>query len=152
MRTTGQTEALLESLFVGKQAICVEHGAMLVQLVAIRVDATRQFVDMDLLQVPSPGLPTGLLADGGLASRRVVSLGAGCLSKYTSNRWIMGYGGWCLYFDPELVAGAVQLAASFQPEERPMMRQRRLQRWISDWNRDLPTESWQSVFKEEVLR
>ena len=123
--------ALLRAQFEGKEAIYVEAGVLRVRVEHIEVDLSKHWISARLLEIPSPGLGVGssdlrFMAPAGKYRGRI---GAGYLSIFSANTWAMGYGGWQLYFSPQLVAGVLNLAAQLEVEESSA-RHERINRWL----------------------
>lgn len=104
--------ARLRDRFEGKQAIYVEKGALLVHVSDIRQGLST--VAAQIEEIPAAGL-AGFV--GVPRPRRQGPLRwtirAGCLTEFSDHCWQMGYGGWCMYFEPALVRAVLQLAADF---------------------------------------
>ena len=132
-RTTGAAAncARLRAQFEGKEAIYIEAGVLRVRVENIEVDLSKQWISARLVEMPSPGLGVGsfdqrFMARAGKYRGRI---GAGYLSIFSAHTWAMGYGGWQLYFSPQLVAGVLNLAAQLEVEETSA-RYERINRWL----------------------
>ena len=107
----------LRSRFEGREAIFVEQGALRVRVNNIRSRGGFR-IGADAEEIVTPGLGVGRFQ----RSRRLRwRLGAGYLTTVSAQSWKMGYGGWSLYFAPEIVQAVVgcaaRLAAAAEPNE-----------------------------------
>jgi len=106
----------LRSSFENKQAIYVEKGALLVRVTDITVSMSSCHIMAQAQEVKTPGLGVGMFAQT-LKSKRPLSWQfGGCITEFAQNFWAMGYGGWLLFSEPNLVAEVARLAGSFPPE------------------------------------
>jgi len=112
----------LRENFEGREAIYIEKGAIRVRVTNIRVRATDEkgtprpaWVSAKVEEITTPGLAVGmrdarLRKPNGPLSWRI----GGCrLSSFSDSKWVGGYGGWSLYFDPKIVQGVLDLASRF---------------------------------------
>jgi hypothetical protein len=99
----------LRANFENREAIYIEKGALRVRVSNVRGSALRVTAHID--EIPTPGLGVGLFDNHGRTgkTRRRWALQAGHLSQFSDQCWVMGYGGWSLYFDPNVVRGVLDL-------------------------------------------
>ena len=110
----------LRSRFEGREAICVEKGALRVRVSNIRPRAGFH-IRADVEEIETPGLGLGLFhrprrPGAGPMRRR---LGAGYLTTFSAQSWKAGYGGWSLYFAPEILHAVVGFAARLPGNSDP---------------------------------
>lgn len=101
--------------FEGREAIYIEKGVLRVRVMNIRrgVDARR--IDAEVEEIPTRGLECGLLhlripRESGLLRW---DIGAGSFTTFSEHTWHMGYGGWSIFFQPEIVGDFISLAAAW---------------------------------------
>src|SRR6266571_4728822 len=101
----------LRSRFEGREAVYVEKGALRVRVNNI-VSRGGFRIGAEVKEISTPGLGAGFLRRPPRhdASRRRWKIGAGYLTTFSEQSWHMGYGGWSLYFDPEIVQAVVLFA------------------------------------------
>jgi len=102
----------LRRRFEGREAICVEKGALRVRVGNIRPRGGFH-IGADVEEIPTPGLGVGMfhrLRPLGVGPLRW-TVRAGYLTTFTAQSWQMGYGGWSFLFTPEIVEAAVSFAA-----------------------------------------
>lgn len=104
---------VLRARFEDREAIYVEKGALRVRVSNIHNVHERQgsHIGADVEEVPTPGLGVGLFPPhrpGRIPLRWTI---AGDPTAYSDQSWWMGYGGWILEFDPEIVQAVIDFAA-----------------------------------------
>lgn len=105
----------LRASFEGQEAIYEEKGYLRVRVSNIRYELSERRIDADVEEIPTVGLDGGRLRacmpkrEGPLRWQ----IGAGFLTTFSDSSWQAGYGGWCLWFAPEIVDGIVRLASSW---------------------------------------
>jgi 3',5'-cyclic AMP phosphodiesterase CpdA len=65
---------------------------------------------------------------------------AGDLTNFSDHTWKMGYGGWSLFFAPEVVIGFVSIASDWPTELDAMERYKQALRFLEDRNAYKPSE------------
>ena len=100
MSFSAQTAEQLRHLFEDREAIYVEKGATHVKVSGIRWDP-----ELPTARFPCEHYP-------GSCPRRW-TIGAGYRTTFSQHNWNMGYGGWSLYFAPEIVNGVLNVASQF---------------------------------------
>ena len=119
----------VRELFEGREALYLEgRGALRVRVEDIEPDVERHLIRARVVEIPTPGLHDiwfhRQASDTDVPLRW--SITAGFRSDYTAGLWCMGYGGWHLYFDPDLLRMAVELARSFDSAEDGDIRSMRI--------------------------
>lgn len=101
---------VLRDRFEGREAIYVEKGALRVRITNIRSEGLSVLADVE--EVITPGLGVGFFArtHPPTTGPRRWDIG-GDPTSYSDDSWSMGYGGWELYFDPELIRAVIDFAA-----------------------------------------
>ena len=110
----------LRTRFEGREAIYVEKGALRVRVSNIHPRGGFR-IGADAEEIATPGLGVGLFhrprqREAGPLRWR---LGAGYLTTFSAHSWKMGYGGWSLYFAPEMVQAVVGCAARLAADADP---------------------------------
>ena len=116
---TQSARSLCENLcatFVGRRAIYLEKFACLVKVTDIAYDLRKRIVTARVETIDAPGMegshrPKG---DGDYRPMRW-KITAGYLTRFSEHTWKMGYGGWSMYFSPEIVESVLELAAGWDP-------------------------------------
>jgi len=108
----------LRDAFEGREAVYIEKGVYRVRVVNIRYSVERRWVKADGEELPTPGLlPTSFHSRRRNESGPLRwSIGGGYLTDFSEHTWHMGYGGWSLFFAPEIVIGLVKLAFAWPAE------------------------------------
>lgn len=138
----------LRNRFDGREAIYVEKGALRVRVSNIRQRGAFH-IRADVEEVVTPGLGVGLfhrprqLGAGPLRWR----LGAGYLTTFSAQSWKMGYGGWSLYFAPDIVQAVVGFAARIVATPDPNEGYHEVSRFLSSLEVNEPV---QLVFPDAV--
>ena len=102
--------------FEGKECIYVERGVVRVRVSNIRVQGgLRATVEI----IPTPELGVGALSaeNPNLKPRWEI-----CGHSFTDRVWVMGYGGWRMYFDPSTIEAVMKMATEFPLEMENMER------------------------------
>ena len=104
----------LKANLEGREAILVEKGASRVLVRQIQGYPAEQQVAAEVVAIPTPGLPAGMLIQHQPTLQGTpYVLSSGPMTEYSDQYWAMGYGGFSLYFEPSVVIGVVDLAASW---------------------------------------
>ncbi len=110
--------------FEGREAIYVEKSIRRVRICNIQLDGAGNFVTADVEELPTAGLP--VMAPNhfrNFPSRWKVGTPIGDGAYLASSEWGGAiYSGWSVFFNPEIVAKVVSVAASFPPDLHPMLR------------------------------
>jgi hypothetical protein len=117
----------LREYFEGKEAIYIEKGAVRVRVSNIRYDHLRgesEVIEADIEEIPTPGLPVSLPGYDRRDRPRPLRWKIGTNIKvqpyFFPNYWDSPpYVGWSMYFSPEIIEGAVNLASEF-PQDQPL--------------------------------
>lgn len=107
--------AKLRANFEGKEAICIEQGAIRVRIYNIRAAEAESCVYADVEEILTPGLGVGRFEAGAASPHepRRWQVTGGCLTSFNDRQWTMGYGGWTFYVGAELVQKSCEMAAQF---------------------------------------
>jgi hypothetical protein len=101
----------LRRRFEGREAIYVEHGALRVRVSNIRPKGGFH-IGAEAEELVTPGLGVGMFHR--VRPRRPGPLrwrfGGGYLTTFSTQSWRAGYGGWALYFAPEIIRDVVRFA------------------------------------------
>jgi len=148
---------MVQSLFEGKEAIYIEKGAARVRVTDIRgatlagtlrsagfsLDPSRlphqpagnfESILAVIEEIPTPGLPVWIAGGWGRDTCPFrCEIGAGGLTKFYSDSWSMGYGGWILHFSPALIESVVRLVATFPNDYVPQQSYSRIGLHINQW-------------------
>lgn len=107
----------LRASFEGKDAIYIEKGVLHVNVSDIRFDLKANVVSAAVQELETPGFEGGL---SGVPRRgdRLINwrISGGALTKISEHTWAMGYGGWSLFFAPDIVNGLLERAAAWPPD------------------------------------
>ena len=107
----------LRAAFEGREAIYIEQGVLRVRVTQIRCNVRTRQIAADVEEIRTPGLERSLFHDRrnepGLLRW---TIRAGYLTSFSGQFWEMGYGGWSLYFAPEVVGEVVSVAAGWPAE------------------------------------
>lgn len=119
----------IRTSYENREAIYIEKGALRVRVQSIRINITHNRIEAEVEEVFTPGLGVGIFYKPvwNEGRPRRWSIG-GDLTACFDVIWMMGYGGWALYFARPAVEGIVALAAQ----------------WPTDW------DLWERYY--EVLR
>jgi len=123
--TSGElpTIDLIRSAFDMREAIYIERGVLKVRVMNIRHDANKARVTAEVEEIPTPGLEESLFHERNPNAPCPLrwTIAAGRMSTFSEHTWKMGYGGWSLFFAPEIVAGMTKIVAgwgsSLNPQE-----------------------------------
>ena len=101
--------------FEHREAIYIEGGALRVRVSDIQANVATRSVTARIEEIPTPGLGTGAFRRYRSPESELLGweIGAGYLTTFADDRWIMGYGGWSLYFASLVVDGVVDLASQW---------------------------------------
>src|SRR5436190_18884249 len=101
----------LRNRFDGREAIYVEKGVLRVRVSNIRGRGAFH-IRADVEEIATPGLGVGLFHRPRLSGAGPLRwrIGAGYLTTFSAQSWKMGYGGWSLYFAPDIVQAVVGCA------------------------------------------
>jgi hypothetical protein len=138
----------LRANFENREAIYIEKGALRVRVTNIQGSALHQVVSANVEEVLSPKLGVGWFGNRertGTTPRRW-RIEAGFLTSFSSHGWMMGYGGWSLYFDPKTVQGVLNLASQLPDDMDTFERYNKI---VIYAQRDASVRpaSWESVFE-----
>ena len=106
-------------MFEGRVAIYTEGIVKRVRVSNVRIKLEFRTIDVTMTEIPTKGL--------GQSSEQW-DIGAGYLTAFSESEWIMGYGMWHLYFDPQFVDQLVEQAAAGSSE----LDFTAIQEWIND--------------------
>lgn len=102
----------LRTRFEGREAIYVEKGALRVRVNNIHnIGAPGSSIGADVEEIPTLGLGVGLFPPHRPGTSPLRWDIAGDPTSFSDQTWSMGYGGWCLYFAPEIVQAVIDFAA-----------------------------------------
>lgn len=107
----------LRKAFEGREAIYTEQGVLRVRVFNIRCNINARQINAEVEEIPTTGLERSLFhrrSNGPSPLRWKIS--AGQLTSFSEHIWQMGYGGWSLYFAPDVVSSLVAIAASWPAE------------------------------------
>jgi hypothetical protein len=104
----------LQSRFEGREAIYLDHCAWRVRVSDIRLHPAFH-LSAEVERIPTPGLSAPLFhtSDGRPRPPLRWKLRAGYLTAFSDDSWSCGYGGWVLYFSPQLIQDVMEAAAQF---------------------------------------
>lgn len=105
----------LRDSFEGHETIYIEKGVLRVRVENIRWNAGTSRIDAEVEEVPTPGLKPLLFPNNELSPLRW-SIGAGYRTTFSKTTWEMGYGGWSLFFSPEIISGLISIASTWNHE------------------------------------
>lgn len=139
--------AELRARFEGREAIYVEKGAIRVRISNMGWDGAKLCITARVEEIATPGFPAGVFYDPERNDANPLTwhIGAGYLTTCSEHTWNMGYGGWCIFFSPEIVDGVVGLAREFPADLHPFQKYRDVLKYLNDHNAHEPTER---VFRE----
>lgn len=123
--------ARLRVNFEGREAIYIEKGALRVRVLNVWADPARRAAGAEVEEIPTRGFERSLFherSDGPTPLRW--SIGGGFLTAFNERVWVMGYGGWSLYFAPHIIEGVLGLAASWPDALDPGDRYDALCEWV----------------------
>ena len=128
---SSEEEANCEQLrrnFENREAIFVEKGAVRVRVENIQANVRERWVRAQIETIPTPGL----VGAGSLRHHPRIGIGAGYLTTFSDHVWEVGYGGWALFFSPQIVKGVVELAAQWAENLDAFDRYQLVVRWLAD--------------------
>jgi hypothetical protein len=132
--------------FEGREAIYVEKGALHVRIINIQADVFPD-IEMDCVALEVEEIPT-VGFENTLIHERLRSFnwhacsplrwktGASSLEHFWEYEFDAGYGGFVIYFAPQVVQGIVELAAQWPDELPEYERYNEVVRYLSDHTRD----------------
>jgi hypothetical protein len=124
----------LKEAFEGREALYIEHGALRVRVSRITPDLRRRVVEALVEEIPTTGLevtPLHAFFEDRVSPLRW-NIGAGSLSLFSEHTWAVGYGGWSICCDPQMVAGVVALAARFTADLTPTDRYGKILEYVEE--------------------
>ncbi len=121
----------LREAFEGRLAIYVEKGIVPVRVTHIRYNVTRRRVSAQVEEVPDPQLASGIFF-GHEGHARRWTIESGYLTTFSAHTWSAGYGGWSLYFEPEIISGLRRLATEWPRELHAGQRYERALEFVYD--------------------
>lgn len=143
---SSETAASCEQLrrtFEDREAILVEKGAVRVRVSNIEAKPAERRINAQVQAIPTRGLPAGsLYYHAAYRAGHPFPIAGGYRTRFSDHVWEMGYGGWTLFFAPQLVKGVVNLAARWPDDLDPFERYNQVGRWLSD----------QHAFEEQTRR
>ena len=141
----------LRSRFEGSEAVYDEQGALRVRVSQIGLHAGFH-LSAEIEEIPTPGLGVGRFHRSypGHRTQRRWKLRAGYVTTFSDHSWKAGYGGWTLYFHPEIVQAVVKLAVQFHHDATAHESLNQVRSLISEWKPD--REPQRHVFPEAVDR
>lgn len=110
MSFSAQTAEQLRDLFEDQEAIYIEKGVAHVKVSGIHWNPVLRGIKAEVLELPTAGFPCEHYS--GSCPRRW-TIGVGYRAIFTQQKWSMGYGGWSLYFAPEIVNGVLNVVSQF---------------------------------------
>lgn len=124
----------LRNAFEGREAVYIEKGIIRVRVSNIQWRLAAQTIHAQVEEVPTPGLEdTMLLLRGAQVPRPLQwSIGAGYETDFSRASWHMGYGGWSLFFAPEVVEGLKRIAAGWPSELEAPERYREALKYVEE--------------------
>jgi hypothetical protein len=137
----------LRRRFEGKEAIYVEQGALRVRVSDICWDAGKLGITAKVEEIATAGFPVGVFHESQREDSNPLSwnIGVGYLTTFFKHTWRMGYGGWSMFFSPEIVDGVVVLAREFPENLHPFQGYREVLKYLDDHYAHEPTERVFSV-------
>lgn len=110
----------LRTRFEGREAIYVECGALRVRVNNIHPRGGFR-IRADAEEIPTPGLGVGMFhRPPPIGTNHLrFKIGAGYLTTFSQQSWKLGYGGWSLYFAPEIIQAVVGFAAQLPKNADP---------------------------------
>ena len=137
----------LRSRFEGREALYVDKGVLRVRV--NNISSGRGFViRADVEEIATAGLGVGMFHRPPLGAGPLPrSIAAGYLTTFSAQCWQMGYGGWSLYFSPEIVQAVAGFAARFPENADPNEGYKEVCRLLMELNAYEPTRL---VFSDAV--
>ena len=131
----------LRDAFEGREAIYIEKGVLRVRVTSIRCYARQ--VSATVEEVPTKGLERSLfyrlLVKEPTTPLRW-NISAGWLASFSDHTLTTGYGGWSLFFAPEVVSALVSLASDWPSELPALERYHQAVRFLQDRKAYQPSE------------
>lgn len=143
------TTLKLRANFENREAIYIEKGALRVRVSNIRGWAARRTVLANVEEIPTAGLGVGMFDK---RTRKQTTplrwrIGGGSLTAFSDHKWVMGYGGWSLYFDPKIIEAALDLASRFPDDLDTYERYNQIVRLVQR-HPTSPGANWQKAFPD----
>jgi len=110
MPFSADTAEQVRDLFEGREAIYVEKGAAHIKVSGIHWNPILKAIKAQVQEIPTAGFPCEHYS--GSCPRRW-TIGAGYMTTFSQHTWHVGYGGWSLYFAPEIINGAMNVVSQF---------------------------------------
>jgi hypothetical protein len=134
--------AELRARFEDKEAIYVEKGAIRVRISNICWDGATLCITARVQEISTPGFPVGVFYDPERDNGNPLAwnIGAGYLTTSSEHTWNLGYGGWCIFFSPEIVDGVVRLAREFPDDPHPFQKYQDVLKYLDDHCAHEPAE------------
>lgn len=101
----------LRANFENREAIYLEKGVLRVRV--RNICAHRDTIAADIEEIPTRGMEDTMPHLRLLPRPLRWKIDGGFLTSFSDSEWSMGYGGWSLHFEPEVVQGLVDLAAAW---------------------------------------
>ena len=124
----------IRTIFLDREAIYVEKGALRVRIIGIQVNAQSGLFEVLLEEVPTPGFGVGLFHswESDEPTPRQWSVATvGDLSEFTDDVWTGHYISWAIFFAPYVVQGVVDPAAHWPDSLETFARYNELNAWLS---------------------
>jgi hypothetical protein len=119
--------------FEGREAIYVEQGALCVKVRNIHEHASQRFISAEVEEIPTLGFPAGVFSRAQFQPHPLRwSIKGGYLTAFSGHTWNAGYGLWCLFFDPTIIAGVLSLASRFPEALDPLQRYNEVLQYLQD--------------------
>jgi len=104
----------LREAFEGRDAIYVEKGVLRVRVTNIRYNVAARDIAADIEEVSSQW--AGGYFFGHRENPRRWKISCGSDTTFSEHTWKMGYGGWSLFFAPEIMTGLAAVANDWSTE------------------------------------
>jgi hypothetical protein len=124
----------LRAAFEGREAIYTERGVLRVRVFNIRPDVAARRIDAMVQEIPTVGLEQTIFHRHRPRAPRPLEwkIGGGFLTVFSKDDWGAGYGGWHLYFAPEIIQHVVTMAANWPPQQDDRHRYTQAMTFIQD--------------------
>jgi hypothetical protein len=127
----------IRKYFEGKEAIYIEKGALRVRVSNIRQTNFDDYIEADIEEIPTSGLPVSLPGYDRRNQPRPLRWKIGTNIKvhphFFPHYWTSApYVGWSMRFSPKLIEGIVELASGFPPEQLSYYGYHQVQSYIDD--------------------
>ena len=138
----------LRDAFNGREAIYIEKGVLRVHVTNINCYAHQVYASIE--EVPTRGLERSIfhrhlrqMNEPTAPLRWKIS--GGFLTTFSDHSWKAGYGGWSLFFSPDVVSGVVSIASDWPADLDEVERYHQALRFILNRN---AREASERVFPE----